>query len=192
MFAGCFVFWLCASSCLGRWLAQKANPGEMHPRPVYQSMDLSIHLYSITASSCIIACNSQIILPPSCLLFFCYVWNPILSYVNAHPLILTVFASSECYNVIWFAFALRDEQDGWWGLHRIPKVHDIIEVRHNCQACVSINAYTRSHILLRGKRVQWVVTRRRRLFVDQSCDIDGTRKVSSCGGSTLHLLFTFK
>lgn len=83
----------------------------MHPRPVYQSMDLSIHLYSIAASSCIIACNSQIILPPSCLLFY-YVRNPILSYVNAHPLILTVFASSECYNVIWFAFALRDEQDG--------------------------------------------------------------------------------
>lgn len=127
------------------------------PRPVYQSMDLSIHLHSIAASTCIIACNSQIILPPSCFLLFCYVWNPILSYVNAHPLILMVLASSKCYNMIWFAFTLWGEQNGWWGLHQIPKEHDIIEVRLP-SPCIYL---THAHFYIfcwEKKQVRWAVT----------------------------------
>lgn len=71
----------------------------MHPRPVYQSIQLSIHLYSSAASSCITACNSQIILPPSChFLFFFNISNPILWFATTHSLILSVLASSECYS----------------------------------------------------------------------------------------------
>lgn len=100
----------------------------MHSRPVYQSVDLPIHLYSIAAPSCIIGCNSQVILLPSCFFLFSYVWIPILSFANAHPL-------------IW---KMENEYD-WLSLVGVGSLFD------------------------------------------QSCDVEGMWKASSCGGFTLHL-----
>lgn len=120
-----FIFWLHALSCLGRWPLYKANPSEMHPRPVYQSMDPSIHLYSVAACFCIIAGNLRIILP----LFF---FNVFLWLANTHLQLLDQSSDFILFIYILNVWKSLDKTHLWTHLFIVWVIGSHVHMKDPC------------------------------------------------------------